>query len=173
MRLRGIILVLGTAVGAYALGAASHAPAPPPPTPLATLPQPVPQSTRPSAPPPKRTAKPEVARPANQPLQLVPQRVSNPPITPQPAQPTETRRRKPDAKAALTAAAIAALIVTASRNAYHSTGRPCACPDDRMRNGRRCGSRSAYSRPGGAAPKCFADDVTAEMIEDYRKTMMR
>ena len=31
---------------------------------------------------------------------------------------------------ALTAAAIAAIIVQASRDQYHAGGRPCACPDD-------------------------------------------
>lgn len=74
-------------------------------------------------------------------------------------------------KEALSAAAIAALIIAASRSAYHATGRPCACPDDRMRNGRACGGRSAYSRPGGAAPLCYAHDVTAQMVDQYRKTV--
>lgn len=72
-------------------------------------------------------------------------------------------------KELLTAAAVAALIIAASRSAYHATGRPCACPDDRMRNGRACGGRSAYSRPGGAAPLCYAHDVTASMVDEYRK----
>jgi hypothetical protein len=67
----------------------------------------------------------------------------------------------------LTAAAIAAIIVQASRDQYHAGGRPCACPDDTMRNGRACGGRSAYSRPGGAAPLCYPSDVTAAMIESY------
>lgn len=31
----------------------------------------------------------------------------------------------------------------------------CDCPYDLMRNGRRCGGRSAYSRPGGRSPQCF------------------
>jgi hypothetical protein len=79
----------------------------------------------------------------------------------------------PDSKrkveAALTAAAIAAIIVQASRDQYHVGGRPCACPDDRMRNGRACGGRSAYSRPGGASPLCYPGDVTAAMIESYRQ----
>jgi hypothetical protein len=65
---------------------------------------------------------------------------------------------RPDNKrkveAVLTAAAIAAIIVQASRDQYHAGGRPCACPDDTMRNGRACGGRSAYSRPDGAAPLC-------------------
>src|SRR5215470_9791701 len=69
----------------------------------------------------------------------------------------ETSRREIERKAevALTAAAIAAILVQASRSQYHATGRPCACPDDLMRNGRTCGGRSAYSRPGGASPLCY------------------
>jgi hypothetical protein len=74
-------------------------------------------------------------------------------------------------EAALTAAAIAAIIVQASRDQYHAGGRPCACPDDSMRNGRACGGRSAYSRPGGASPLCYPRDVTAAMIERYRSTI--
>lgn len=31
----------------------------------------------------------------------------------------------------------------------------CDCPYDLMRNGRRCGGRSAYSRPGGRSPTCY------------------
>jgi hypothetical protein len=68
----------------------------------------------------------------------------------------------------LSAVAIAALIVKESRSAYYATGHPCACPDDRMRNGHACGGRSAYSRPGGATPLCYPTDVSAEMIGNYR-----
>lgn len=85
----------------------------------------------------------------------------------------EQRPAASDAKrkveAALTAAAIAAVIVQASRAQYHAGGRPCACPDDTMRNGRPCGGRSAYSRPGGASPLCYPSDVTTAMIESYRQ----
>jgi hypothetical protein len=81
----------------------------------------------------------------------------------------------PDSKrkveAVLTATAIAAIIVQASRAQYHAGGRPCACPVDSMRNGRACGGRSAYSRPGGAAPLCYPSDVTAAMIESYRQRL--
>ncbi len=35
----------------------------------------------------------------------------------------------------------------------------CPCPYSTDRAGRRCGARSAYSRPGGAAPLCYASDV--------------
>lgn len=31
----------------------------------------------------------------------------------------------------------------------------CDCPYDIMRNGQRCGGRSAYSRPGGRQPICY------------------
>jgi hypothetical protein len=63
---------------------------------------------------------------------------------------------------------IAAAIIRQSRAAYYATGRPCACPEDLARNGSRCGGRSAYSRPGGASPKCYISDVTKEDIEAYR-----
>jgi hypothetical protein len=44
----------------------------------------------------------------------------------------------------------------------------CPCPYSRDRAGRSCGGRSAYSRPGGAAPLCFARDVTPTMIRAAR-----
>jgi uncharacterized protein YraI len=47
----------------------------------------------------------------------------------------------------------------------------CPCPYNRMRNGRRCGSNSAYSRPGGASPLCYASDITPGMISDYRSRL--
>jgi hypothetical protein len=75
---------------------------------------------------------------------------------------------KPKLETVLTAAAIAIMLVKASRQSYYASGRPCACPDDVMRNGRRCGSRSAYNKPGGASPLCYSGDVTAEMIETFR-----
>lgn len=63
---------------------------------------------------------------------------------------------------------IAEIIVRDSRAAYHAMGRPCACPDDLARNESRCGGRSAYSRPGGAMPKCYVSDVTKVEIDAYR-----
>lgn len=59
-------------------------------------------------------------------------------------------------------------IIHESRQEYYASGHPCACPDDRARNGSSCGRRSAYSRPGGAAPKCYPKDVTKGEIQDYR-----
>jgi len=46
---------------------------------------------------------------------------------------------------------------------------PCACPYSVTRNGRSCGGRSAYSRPGGHAPICYPRDVTQAQIADYRR----
>ncbi len=46
----------------------------------------------------------------------------------------------------------------------------CPCPYNVDRAGRTCGARSAYSRPGGAAPLCYDKDVTQKMVDDYRKT---
>ena len=64
--------------------------------------------------------------------------------------------------------AIANAIIRECAAIYHATGHPCACPEDRMRNGRACGRRSAYSKPGGASPLCYIKDVTAQEIADYR-----
>src|SRR5262249_40048851 len=71
-------------------------------------------------------------------------------------------------RASLTDQQIAEIMVHGSRQAYYSTGRPCACPDDLARNGSRCGLRSTYSRPGGASPKCFPSDVAATDIAAFR-----
>jgi len=73
----------------------------------------------------------------------------------------------------LSDAAVASLIVQESRNAYYATGHPCACPDDLMRNGRRCGGSSAYIRPGGAQPLCSVADVSPQMINRYRARLTR
>jgi hypothetical protein len=45
----------------------------------------------------------------------------------------------------------------------------CPCPYSTMRNGRACGGRSAYSKPGGAAPVCYEKDVSQEMVNQWRR----
>lgn len=45
----------------------------------------------------------------------------------------------------------------------------CPCPYSTMRNGHACGGRSAWSKPGGAAPLCYERDVTDEMIAQWRQ----
>ena len=71
-------------------------------------------------------------------------------------------------EAALTAAAIAAIIVQARRDQYHAGGRPCACPDDSMRE-MATHAVGAAPNPDRAVPRRFAIDVTAAMIETYRQ----
>ena len=77
--------------------------------------------------------------------------------------------------AALTAtAALAAPMTDAQvkqaviRESLASYPGPCPCPYNIMRNGRQCGGRSAYSKPGGYEPICYASDVTPSMIRNYR-----
>ena len=45
----------------------------------------------------------------------------------------------------------------------------CPCPYNSDRAGRRCGRRSAHSRPGGRSPLCYSSDVSSQMIANYRK----
>ena len=45
----------------------------------------------------------------------------------------------------------------------------CPCPYNTDKAGHKCGARSAYSRPGGASPLCYAKDVTQKMVDVYRK----
>lgn len=45
----------------------------------------------------------------------------------------------------------------------------CPCPYSTMKNGNRCGDRSAYSKPGGVSPICYPKDVTPSMIRTYRR----
>ena len=72
----------------------------------------------------------------------------------------------PLAAATATEAQVKQLLIQESINRYPGT---CPCPYNTTRSGRRCGGRSAYSRPGGYSPLCFPSDVTKAMIETYRK----
>jgi hypothetical protein len=45
----------------------------------------------------------------------------------------------------------------------------CPCPYNTMKNGRSCGARSAYSRPGGRAPLCYPRDVSNDMVRRCRE----
>ena len=85
-----------------------------------------------------------------------------------PSPPSKEPAIKSKQTGTVSVAVIAAMLVEQSRNAYYATGRPCACPDDVMRNGRRCGGNSAYSRPGGAQPYCYGSDVPLSAIESRR-----
>jgi hypothetical protein len=63
--------------------------------------------------------------------------------------------------------AIRELLIKQSIAAYPGN---CPCPDYVDRAGRRCGARSAYSKPGGRSPLCYPKDVTDQMIEQFRKS---
>lgn len=43
----------------------------------------------------------------------------------------------------------------------------CPCPYNRDRGGRRCGGRSAWSKPGGYSPICYESDVSASRLKTY------
>ena len=44
----------------------------------------------------------------------------------------------------------------------------CPCPYNVDRAGRRCGKRSAWSRPGGYTPVCFTTEVSEAQVRAYR-----
>ena len=66
---------------------------------------------------------------------------------------------------ALTDAQIRKILIEESIAAYPGN---CPCPYNTARNGSRCGGRSAWSRPGGAAPLCYPKDVSDDMVQAYR-----
>ncbi len=66
----------------------------------------------------------------------------------------------------LTDSQIVRLIIKDSIASYPGN---CPCPYNAARNGSMCGGRSAYSRPGGYSPICYAHDVSKKMIADYRR----
>lgn len=49
----------------------------------------------------------------------------------------------------------------------------CPCPYNRDRAGRKCGKRSAYSKPGGYSPVCYASDVSEKMVTAYRAKIVK
>ena len=60
------------------------------------------------------------------------------------------------------------IIIQQSISSYPGT---CACPYSTMRNGRRCGRRSAYSKPGGYDPLCYKRDIPDQMVEQFKKEL--
>jgi hypothetical protein len=73
--------------------------------------------------------------------------------------------QRPASKSALTDAQIREVLVRQSIASYSGS---CPCPFNRDRAGRSCGRRSAYSRPGGASPMCYAEDVSQKAVDAYR-----
>jgi hypothetical protein len=74
------------------------------------------------------------------------------------------------AQEAPTDAQIRDAIIKESIASYMATGHPCACPYNVARNGSSCGARSAYSRPGGAAPLCYPPDISDQMVAAWRRS---
>jgi hypothetical protein len=72
-----------------------------------------------------------------------------------------------DVATALSDEEIAQQIIQASIASYPGN---CPCPYNRAANGSKCGKRSAWTRAGGYSPICYPEEVTQEMIEDWRKT---
>lgn len=62
--------------------------------------------------------------------------------------------------------AVKQLIIKESIASYPGV---CACPFNSARNGSSCGRRSAWSKAGGYSPICYKDEVTKEMIQDWRE----
>lgn len=60
--------------------------------------------------------------------------------------------------------AIVRALIAESQASYPGN---CPCPENRMRNGRRCGGNSAWSKGGGYSPLCYASDVSEEMIQAF------
>jgi hypothetical protein len=166
MRVKSLLILLGvTALGAYTVGRHSG---PVSNAPMAAVAQPQPLVAKPvafTAPVSPPIANAATSSATSNPAPTIKTQPAAAHASEKPAAP-EIKRK---VEGALTAAAIAAIIVQASRAQYHARGKPCACPDDTMRNGRACGGQSAYSRPRGIAPLCYPSDVTAAMIESYRQ----
>src|SRR5271154_6213406 len=62
-------------------------------------------------------------------------------------------------KAAKTDPEIKQAIINESIARYRASRGNCPCPYNTDRAGHQCGARSAYSRPGGAAPVCYEKDA--------------
>lgn len=68
----------------------------------------------------------------------------------------------------LTDAQLRQMLIDESIRAY--SGR-CPCPYSQDRAGRKCGNRSASSRPGGRAPYCYASDVPQQEVDRLRDSL--
>ncbi len=69
------------------------------------------------------------------------------------------------AEVSVSDAEIRRMMIRESHAAYPG---PCPCPYNTMKNGRACGPRSAYSKPGGRSPLCCPENVSQKMVDDYR-----
>lgn len=91
---------------------------------------------------------------------------NSPPEQEAPRQPKPQPKLQPPAVPAISDATIVQRIIAQSIERDPGS---CPCPYSRDRGGRRCGKRSAYSKPDGYAPICFAEDVSRDMIGAFRQ----
>ena len=68
---------------------------------------------------------------------------------------------------ALSDAQVRRLVIQESLQSYSGS---CPCPYNTDRAGHRCGARSAFSRPGGASPICYDNQISDEQVRQYRQT---
>lgn len=61
-------------------------------------------------------------------------------------------------------------MITDSISSYSGN---CACPYNSAVNGSSCGKRSAYSKPGGAAPLCYETDITDAQAAEWLRRNKR
>jgi hypothetical protein len=110
---------------------------------------------------PRVSALPDLRPSAAEPLtRVLAPRVEPRPQEPTPAEPANLR----SPPTAMSDDAIRRSIIEQSIAGYAGS---CPCPYNVDRGGRRCGGRSAYSRPGGASPICYPSDVPASAVAAY------
>jgi hypothetical protein len=91
-------------------------------------------------------------------------------VAPQTEEQPKPKRKEPPGIEVLSDAAIIAKLIALDAASYSGN---CRCPENTDRAGRRCGARSAYSKPGGREPLCYVGDVTPKMIANFRATSGR
>src|SRR4051794_2086356 len=67
--------------------------------------------------------------------------------------------------ATLTDAQVRQQMITESIASYPGH---CPCPYNLASNGSHCGKRSAWSKAGGYAPLCYAQDISDEAVKVWR-----
>ena len=83
---------------------------------------------------------------------------------------SSSRSASSSSQSGRTDAQIRQLLINQSIARYSGS---CPCPYNTDRGGRRCGGRSAYSRPGGASPLCYPTDVGDGAVAAYRERTER
>lgn len=79
---------------------------------------------------------------------------------------TPSHAMSQQSKSSLSDDEIKALLIQQSISTYYGN---CPCPYNKDKAGKQCGKRSAWSKPGGESPLCYPDDVTTQMIKNYRE----